>query len=347
MSIPVYFATNRNKIESPVPNNFGTDFNVDGALVFGRAVLKSVADESELGNSNLSIDALSPDDFSPTLRQAIVGQGADHLLIYLHGFDYRFRETVMRAGFLSDWYRRGKPSVASTIIAFSWPSLGSLNLDAYRTDYRNAAASAGAFRRFLTRLLPLLQEYRAAKATRRVSLMAHSMGNHFLHAGLTAAIGTAPGQFATASFAGLIDQLFLVASDEDADALSSPGGLRWTPDIAGHVALYYNNQDIPLKTISRPIHGVGRLGVDGPADKPSFRTRNISFINCSAANPELKPRSRQANPPRLDPQWHQYYRLVPEVRNDICGVMLGRDGAGLPNRTYRRTENFYRLDLAK
>lgn len=341
MSIPVYFATNRNVIDSAVPNNFGTDFNADGTLMFGRAVLQSVKDESELGNSNLAIDALAADNFAAPLQRAIVEEGADHLLLYLHGFDYRFREAVMRAGHLGDWFRRGKPSVAPTVLAFSWPSLGSLNLDAYRTDYRNAGASAGAFRRFLSVLLPLLRHYRARNPTRRVSLMAHSMGNHFLHAGLQAAIGTAPGQLPTSSFAGLIDRLFLIASDEDADALSSASGLRWATEIAGHVAVYYNNQDIPLNAISRPIHGVGRLGVDGPADKPSFRGRNITFINCSAANPELKNRER------LDPQWHQYYRLVPEVRNDICGVMSGRDTAQLPNRIFRQKLNYYRLDLAK
>jgi hypothetical protein len=88
------------------------------------------------------------------------------------------------------------------------------------------------------------------------------------------------------------------------------------------------------------VHGIARLGVDGPADKASFRGRNISFINCSAANPELPGKAR------LDPQWHQYYRLVPEVRDDLCGVMAGRDGENLVNRTFRKARNYYRLSLA-
>lgn len=339
--VSVYFATNRNVIASAVPNNFGTDFNADGALTFGRAMLQSVRDESELGNSNLAIDALAKDEFSSTLQDEIVNDGKDHLLVSFHGFDYRFREAIMRAGYLSDWYGRGKPKLASTVIAFSWPSLGSLSLDAYRTDYHNAGASGGAFRRFLLALLPLIKKYRAKSPKRRVTLMAHSMGNHFLHAGLQAAIGTAPGQLAVGDFTGLIDRSLLIASDEDADALSSAGGLRWLPEMSGHLTLYYNNQDLPLTTISRSVHGVGRLGIDGPADKPSFRGRNISFVNCSAANPELK------NGARLDPQWHQYYRLIPEVRDDLCAVMAGSDSAALPNRIYRKVPNYYRLDLAK
>ena len=340
MATRVYFATNRNPIVSSVPNNFGTDFSPDGPLQFGRAVLQSVKDESELGNSNLAIDNIAKGDFSDALKAEIVGSDVDHLLITFHGFDYRFREAVMRAGFLNDWYGRGKPKLASTVIAFSWPSLGSLTVDAYRTDYRNATASSGAFRRFLLALLPLIKQFRAISPKRRVSIMAHSMGNHFLHAGLMAAIGKAPGQITIGDFSGLIDRGLLIACDEDADALSSGGGLGSLLDISQQVVLYYNNQDLPLTTISRVVHGTGRLGIDGPYDKKSFAGRNISFVNCSAANPELP------NEARLDPQWHQYYRLIPEVRDDLCAVMAGKDMASLPNRTFRKAQNYYRLSLA-
>lgn len=339
MPIPVYFATNRNPIESAVPNNFGTDFHPDGGLTFGRAIIQSVTDESEIGNSNLAIDEVKADGFSDKIRKAIVENGERHLLIYLHGFDYRFREVAMRAASLGEWYRRGKPSVASTLLAFSWPSLGSLSIDAYKTDYRTAGLSGGAFRRYLNTLLPILAEYRARDPKRRVTLMAHSMGNHFLDAGLTASIGGAPGQILARDLATVIDRVLLIASDEDQDCLSG-GGLRFAREIAGEVTLYFNQQDIPLSTISRVIHGTGRLGISGPPDKAAFAGGNITFVNCSAANPEL--RNRQ----RLDPQWHQYYRLVPEVRNDICAMLAGEVQTNRPNRVFRKKDNFYRLNLA-
>ena len=333
MAVSIYFATNRNPISDPVPNNFGTDFNPSGDVMFGRAILQSVADESELGNSNLAIDALNSGAFASNVVQEIAN-GADHLLISLHGFDYRFREAVMRAGNLGEWFRKGK--VSSTIVAFSWPSLGSLSLDAYKKDYQNAGSSGGGFRRFLLALMPVLSAYRKGGANRRVTLMAHSMGNHFLHAGLQAAVGNAPGQIAPKDLAELIDLVLLIAADEDADALSSGVGLSSLVGVVKSVAVYYNNQDIPLSTFSRLTHGIGRLGMDGAPDKRSFAGKNIAFVNCSAVNPKLK------NGERLDPQWHQYYRLVPEVRNDLCGVMLGRPQ--LPNRTYNAAQNFYRLN---
>jgi len=338
MAVSIYFATNRNPISGPVPNNFGTDFHPTGEVTFGRATLQSVADESEVGNSNVAIDALNTGAFSPALRQAII-DGEDHLLITLHGFDYRFREAMMRAGYLGAWFGKGRPAVASTIVAFTWPSLGSLSLDAYKKDYQSSGSSGGAFRRFLQALIPVLKAYRAADGKRRVTLMAHSMGNHFLHAGLTAAVGSAPGQVAPNALAEVVDQVLLVASDEDADSLSSGVGLSSLVGVLRQMVVYYNNQDIPLTTVSRATHGVGRLGIDGAPDKRSFIGKNISFVNCSAANPKLR------NGERMDPQWHQYYRLIPEVRNDLCAVMLGK--AQFPHRVRRAAENYYRLNLQR
>jgi esterase/lipase superfamily enzyme len=339
MAVSVYFATNRNPLRNDqVPNNFGTDFNPDGEVVFGRATLQSVADESELGNSNLAIDQLNAGDFLPALKTAIAG-GEDHLLITLHGFDYRFREAMMRAGYVGAWFAKGRPAAASTIVAFSWPSLGSLTIDAYKKDYQSAAASGGAFRRFLLALIPVLQAYRAADAKRRVTLMAHSMGNHFLHAGLKSALGSAPGQILPDALAEVVDQVVLAAGDEDADALSSGAGLSSLVDVMRQVVVYYNNQDIPLATVSRVTHGVGRLGLDGAPDKRSFRGKNVTFVNCSAANPKKK------NGERMDPQWHQYYRLVPEVRDDICAVMLGK--TEFPRRARLAPDNYYRLNLQR
>jgi len=339
----VYFATNRNAIESPVENNFGTDFSPDGSVSFGRATLKSVKDESELGNANLSIDAVSTGGFQTPLRNEIVNNPSNHLLVYFHGFDYRFREVLMRAAFVGDWLSKGKPSVRTTVLAFSWPSVGSLTPDAYRTDYRSAGLSGGAFHGFLKAILPILADYKKAGSGRRVTFMAHSLGNHFLRSGLAAAVGSGPGKIPAADLKAVIDRVVLAASDEDVDTLSRPDGLGIALSICERVTLYYNQQDVPLNTVSRIVNGISRLGVAGPPDKASFAGRNISFINCSAANPFVDKKKEI----RLDPQWHQYYRLVPEVRDDICGVLLGREDATLPNRKYNKKENYWRLDLVK
>jgi hypothetical protein len=143
MAFPVYFATNRNLIGGAVPNNFGTDFSNDGSVTFGRATFGSVKDESEIGNGNLTIDKLSTATFLGDVADEIVADPADHMLIYLHGFDFRFREVVMRAGWLGEWYRSGTPSVSSTVLAFSWPSQGGLNTTPIESTIEMPEAQAG------------------------------------------------------------------------------------------------------------------------------------------------------------------------------------------------------------
>lgn len=334
----VFFATNRNRVATSVPNNFGTDFNPDPYFVsFGRASVDDIGREGDLSDQNLAIDAVTPDAFAPELVQAIL-DGPDHLILSIHGFDYRFREAVMRSAWLGDWFGRGSPAVASSHILFSWPSLGSLTTAAYEKDWESAGASGGAFRLFFQSVLLLMRGFRTARPGRRVTLMAHSMGNHALAAGLQATLGTAPGQYDPTGQAPVFDRALLIAADEDADALSRPEKLAPLLSLSAQVYVYYNEQDVPLSTISRVIHHTARLGISGPPDKPAFRGRNITFVNCSAANPE-----DLDNP--ADLQRHQYYRLIPEVRDDLCGVMCCGGDTELPNRSYVRERNYWRLDV--
>lgn len=332
----VYFCTNRNPIEISVPNNFGTDVNPNPAMVtYGRTTVKDIVREGDLSDQNIAIDAISAGGFSAEIADEICNGPARHLVITVHGFDYRFREALMRTAWLQDWFQRGTPSVETAMVLFSWPSLGSLSPEAYGIDWQRATSSAGAFRMFFLSMLPLIERFRKRKNA-RVSLMAHSMGNHAFASGLEATIGDSPGQYKPGA-KPLFDRILLIASDEVSDALSQPNKFGRLGDLARRTYVYYNNQDVPLKTISRLYHGVSRLGIDGAPDKPSFRGSTIAFVNCSAANPG------DSNAP-IDPQGHQYYRLVEEVRDDICAMLSGSADAPLPNRSFNKEKNFYRLD---
>lgn len=332
----IYFCTNRNPIRTSIPNNFGTDFNSDPAMVtFGRANVVDVGREDDLSAANIVVDELSTGGFSAAVLDAIYG-GPPHLVLSVHGFDYRFREAVMRTAWLAQWYRGGTPALDASFVLFSWPSLGSLTLDAYRADWVRAGESAGAFRLFFQAMMPVIAEVRRRDPARRVSLMAHSMGNHALAAGLGASIGVLPGQMRLGT-EPVFDRVLLFASDESSDSLSRPDGLGALRALAGRTCVYYNNQDVPLRVFSTPVHGISRLGIDGPPDKPSFRGLNYTFLNCSAANP-----GDNDNP--VDPQRHHYYRLIPEVRDDICGEVLAVADDHFLYRTLREAENYYRLD---
>jgi esterase/lipase superfamily enzyme len=335
---PVYFATNRLGLGNPV-SDFGIDVNPSGAVTFGRA---QVADATATANllQPLVLDNLSGGTFWQPLCDAIVRAPENHLLVYVHGFDYRFDESVVRAAQLAPWFAAATPPLPSVVLAYCWNSRGHFSLSSYGEDYNRATAAADGFRQFLRALVPLIVAFRAYPGrTRRVTLLAHSMGNHVLCGGLLAALGSNPGQYNPAGPAPLFDCTILAASDERADSLSAGQGLSLAARISRRVCVYYNNQDLPLTDISSCFHHGPRLGMDGPADKPAFGAAPYCFVNCSVASPIDK----HGTP--LDPQRHQYYRLVPEVRDDMSAVMLGLADATLPNRVFRPAGNYYRLNL--
>ncbi len=337
----VYFATNRNPVPTGVPGNFGTDLNPSPSMLsYGIVDIASTEEEENLGPENVQISNISTAGLIDEDIEAIM-DGPDHLLLYIHGFDYRFREAAMRSAWLSEWFAGATPSVEASFMFFSWPSLGSLSREAYVTDMDRASRSSGAIRMWLLWLFELIGEFRDAKGENgRVTLLAHSMGNSALAHALPITVGTGPGLRPLPEVEGIFDAVILAASDVEADALSRPDRLALLEHVARYTGVYYNQQDIPLMTMSRWINGVARLGLDGPPDKPAFADRSFGFINCSAANPN------NLDQP-VDPERHQYYRLIPEVRDDICGTMTGLEASALPNRQFRSRLNYYRLNLRR
>ena len=340
----VFFVTNRAPIVdgSNLPVDFGPAFNPLG-LTFGKAIVANPAADTVTPHQPFPLSDLTGATFSDGLRAQITGGTAKHMLISAHGFDYTFEESILRLANLVVWFgdHRCPTPIAPTIVGICWPSLGELDPIDYEEDYKRAGQSGDAFRVFFQAMLSIMADFRAADPTRGITLLAHSMGNHALAAGLNAAIGTGIGQYDPMGKAPLFDEIILAASDEDTDALSRADKLGWTGRISRRVHLYYNNQDLALGDAARALHLAGRLGVDGPHDKPAYRGSNYSFVNCSAARPY------KADGELVDPEWHQYYHLVPEVRDDICAMMSGLADNQAVNRTYRTAENYYRLDLGQ
>jgi esterase/lipase superfamily enzyme len=338
----IYFATNREPITdgSNPPTDFSATFHKLG-VTFGKAAVPDWSADSPPMGQLFTLSSLSSQTFLPGLIGEIVGADADQLLFTIHGFDYTFQESIQRAAYLQSWYGAGSLPIKTVVVALCWPSAGKLDPDDYDNDYARAGQSGDAFRILLLSLVSIIAQFKSARAGRRASVIAHSMGNHVLAAGLDSAIGSGPGLYDPQASGALFDQAILAASDEDTDALSHSDKLQPILSLATRTHLYYNNMDLALGGPSRVLHFAGRLGIDGPGDKISFVGTNISFINCSTAEPFNKDGSY------VDSTCHQYYRLVPEVRDDICAMMRGlaNDDPSVINRTYRQPENYYRLDL--
>src|SRR5215510_11295658 len=89
----VYFGTNREPVGSPEITDFGPNASIQSAIVFGKA---NITDDSMAANleQTVALENLSSSTFWPAVQDEIVNGTPNHLFVYVHGFDYTYRETM-------------------------------------------------------------------------------------------------------------------------------------------------------------------------------------------------------------------------------------------------------------
>ncbi|HVY18038.1 MAG TPA: alpha/beta fold hydrolase [Rhodopila sp.] len=341
MPTKVYFATNRSSTGS---SNLADAYNftplAPGQLTFGSAIVGD-ADLSQLQAG--AIQQLGPTNTN-TISHAdeleILGSGND-ILIFIHGFANSFSDGITRAAFNQQWLASSKRlNKGITTIAFTWPSAGvvvddsdvfvglleaplSLILScfgqlhnphchAYEQDRQRAKECGPALHSFLDRMTPLL--LRARTLGRRVTLLAHSMGNLVLSQGVDA--------MRTAALPGVtcFDEVILAASDanwaRDNAGAAPPDWLLVLPDIATRISEYHSVRD-DIVRLSADITDLQRMGRDGPVNKATdtFATPASRFVDCHRLVDNM--------PNKTVDSCHQYYRRLHEIRDDIASMMAG------------------------
>jgi esterase/lipase superfamily enzyme len=161
---------------------------------------------------------------------------------------------------------------------------------------------------FFSRLEPILTSARATG--RQAFLLAHSMGNWALSAGVESWFMHGNGA------ARLFDQAFLAAADERYDSFSfpPPGRLSDLKQLAGRIAILYSTADAVLALSAAINLGAKRLGQDGPDDGSNitdFPPVTYQMVDCSSFDDY--DRDFQGS--------HQYYRRSPLARTAIAGAM--------------------------
>jgi esterase/lipase superfamily enzyme len=298
----VLFATNR-LADSSVPGGFGALMAQEGPanITYGTAAVE---------NGRLAAVADIQPGHWPDATLGMIARSPVSL-VTVHGFDYSFEDSLIRAASLGDLYG------VKTVIAPCWPSAGrliefGLPDDAYLHDQKMAAASGPAIAHMLT-TLALIRGYQAPGA--RMTGLFHSMGSFVLGGALDAldAFGMPP--------APLFDDALLAAADERADSfdLADHARLGRLSRVAVRQTLYFA-QDDEVLALSAAINGAARLGQDGPIDRQNadlFPPEIFRFVDCTASDPV-----------DLDPDdSHQYYRNSPVVVADIAAVVTGRAAA--------------------
>jgi esterase/lipase superfamily enzyme len=185
------------------------------------------------------IEALDPDLFFSQLDQRLSEDDERSALIFIHGYNVKFDDALRRTAQLTfDLGFSGAP------ILYSWPSHGQLAW--YRSDGENAAWSAEHLQQFLLDL-------RNRTGVKRLHIVAHSMGNRTLVAGLELLGLRHPRR------QPMLDQVVMAAPDVDLEEFQ----IRYADDVekcALRATVYASSTDRALLA-SKHLNRSGRLGL--------------------------------------------------------------------------------------
>ena len=318
----VYFATNRALTGPPsLWTSYGPNMmaGADPAgMVYAVATVEGIDLARENSGNITAIAGVHNGSFTDAIKAEILS-ARRNILIFLHGFANAFRDGITRAAFNREWFASsGLTGADTTVIAFTWPSLGQvvaapphLLPDDYLRDQGNAQSSGPHIAAFFRELQTMLTQVQSAG--QRSFLLAHSMGNYALQSAVQSWF-THGGPTIL-----LFNEVFLAAADErdDSFAFPRPGRLSSLPLLTEHTWIYYSVRDIAMY-LSVAINLVERIGFNGPDDKSNpakFPPAQFGIIDCTnVADYNL------ADPPDAS---HQYYRRSKKVRDHIAAVMNG------------------------
>jgi esterase/lipase superfamily enzyme len=317
MRTTVYFATNR-VVQGPadavasyraaiVPPSDPT------AMTYGVAFVENVDVARNAAGDVALIEAVSQGGFSAAVKDDLAHAGRN-LLVFVHGFDNTFADALTRAAFNREWLAAsGVAAADTTVLAFSWPSLGQLiAFPILQADYLR---DQGMARQSGVHLMAFFAELEATlKAARangfRTTLLAHSMGNLALQAAVESwFLHNQSGDL-------LFDGAVLAAGDCRYDSFALPDlhGLSGLGRLADRVSIYYSGADQVLQLSFVVNLGAFRLGQDGPrhrTDPTSFPPAKYLMEDCSAL--------RDYDFGFMTS--HQYYRQSPTARALIAARM--------------------------
>jgi esterase/lipase superfamily enzyme len=335
--VQVWFATNR-RLTDPTDGWYGDTFHGDGPEFYRVGTAGVASDgktykvrEVETFNErkpprDVGLDSkavLGSTQLFADLKQKM--RDGQDLIVLIHGYASGFSDALERAAELTEKYLvRGKDGKERQpiVLVFSWPSNGRMiPFKSYVSDRSDAEKSGHALARLFFRLIDFYLgeaekarvattedgQKRHAPCPGRIHLVAHSMGNWALRAGLLHAIDRRGAD----NLPILFDNVFLMAADEDEDALEDPRKLGLLPRMANAVHVYHSKDDTALVISDVTKLNPDRLGHNGPEDI-EVTDGKVVAIDC-----------RHVDSTDLLHADHQYYRLRKEVIEDVKAVLAG------------------------
>ena len=213
--------------------------------------------------------------FTATLQDAIDDDAMDSILLFVHGFNVKFDDALVRAAQLSNDLSRNPNFNVGTPVLYSWPSAGALSLADYRSDRENSLGAAPYLEQFLDILTEDID-------VSRINIIAHSMGNRVL----TKALEDYARDYLERHDRGdeLEFRILLVAADVERDIFAAANGVF--DNLDANVTIYTSDTDRALH-VSGLVNQAKRLG-DTDTNKPYIRpAQNYQTIDATAATTQL------------------------------------------------------------
>ncbi|MEH6453920.1 MAG: alpha/beta hydrolase [Psychromonas sp.] len=275
------FATNRTPIQSArTKKGRKISFSMQNTSVrqdmyFCRR--QGVDDYIELGSK----------DFFQTLKDL---DGNTQILFYIHGFNNLGESDIFpNAEILQKMFDQLSPGLVY-IVPLIWPcddDSAIAFMDDYWDDQRASRASGDSF----ARMLGLFDNWRKEEAkkpnpcTRRINVLAHSMGNRVLRNAISSWVKYDMG----GNMPQLFRNVFMVAADVVNHTLEFKEKGCYIPDSARNVVVYYANDDLamPASKIAnlKNMTASRRLGMTGPESMSEERlARNVYEVDCDDFN---------------------------------------------------------------
>ena len=268
------------------------------------------------------------DTFTTTLQAAVDDDQSGSVLLFVHGFNVKFDDALVRAAQLSHDLSSEQGFSVGAPVLYSWPSAGALSLEDYQGDRDRSLSAAPHLEAFLDILTEDLD-------VSRINIIAHSMGNRVL----TQALQDYASDYLEEHDRGdeLEFRILLVAADVERDIFDAANGVF--DNLQANVTIYTSDTDRALH-LSNLISQKKRLG-DTDTNRPYIRmAQNYQTIDATAVttqlfgvghnyysdNPtilwdmmctiaETAPRERALEIARFggDPNGAQYYRVNTEL----------------------------------
>ncbi len=343
--LTIYYGTNRNLIGSDEKPRFGDRFHHDGPHFYrvGRTVVEKVSNDLDEGYGIRSVAlvaeggeaseeiALGSTGLFREIKAEMAKNKRDAIIL-LHGFANSFEDVFVRAAQLQEEYvvkpKGGGAAVHPVLFAFCWPSNGKVQPPwEYFSDRDDAKASGTAIARTVRRFIEFMGTEGDAQCRRRIHLVAHSMGNWALRHTVQGLKELSGGQTLPTVF----ENVFLMAADEDDDALELDHKLKPLTELARRIHVYHSNDDNALVISDKTKFNPDRLGFNGPRTFSGLSTRVVA-VDCEDVDDT---KLAQVN--------HQYYRRRPEVIRDVRAVLAGARPNDIKGRVEVEPGRRYRI----